>query len=201
MTNQTMSLHSDIDPAATRRMAPTPATIDAVVRDYYPHVQRFAHSILNDPDEAEDAAQEAMIAAVNSLEKFRGESSFKTWLYGITLNICRGHLRKKRTRQTVANALTAFQLVMGHQPTPEESAARNESERELWSAVDSLDEGHRMVVILRYVHELPVREIAEIMRLNEGTVHSRLHYARRTLARKLTLKNQHTHFEEGEAEL
>jgi RNA polymerase sigma-70 factor, ECF subfamily len=186
MTEHTMSLQTELDPAVIRSKSSDPAVVDALVQQYYPHVLRFAHSILDNHDEAEDAAQEALIAAVSSLAKFRGESSFKTWLYGITLNVCRGHMRKRKMRQSVVQALQMVQMVAGNQPTPEDSTQRLETDSELWRAVEGLDEAHRTVVILRYVHELPVKDISRIMKINEGTVHSRLHYARKTLQYRLT---------------
>lgn len=172
--------------------------VDALVEQYYPHVLRFAHSILDNHDEAEDAAQEALIAAVGSLAKFRGESTFKTWLYGITLNVCRGHMRKRKMRQSVEQALQLVQVVAGNQPTPEDATQRLESDNELWRAVDGLDDAHKTAVILRYVHELPVRDISRIMRINEGTVHSRLHYARRMLQQHL---NANSTSESAESEV
>ena len=69
--------------------------------------------------------------------------------------------------------------------SPEEAAAQNEAHRQLWQAVDSLDEKHRLPVILRYVHELTVAEIAASLGTNEGTIHSRLHYARKALLDRL----------------
>ncbi len=192
-----MSLHSELDPAVIRSQASDPTLVDSLVQQFYPHVQRFALSILDDPDDAEDAAQEALIAAVGSLAKFRGDSTFKTWLYGITLNVCRGHLRKRRMRNSATQALRIVESLVGHHPTPEDATARMEADATLWKAVDGLDEGHRTVVILRYVHELSVRDISRIMGINEGTVHSRLHYARRTLHQRLTANRMVESVERG----
>ena len=61
---------------------------------------------------------------------------------------------------------------------PEELVIQNEKEAALWKSLNQLDEIHRIVVILRYFHELPVREISEILAIPEGTIHSRLHSAR-----------------------
>jgi RNA polymerase sigma-70 factor (ECF subfamily) len=69
--------------------------------------------------------------------------------------------------------------------SPEHAVETAERDHDLWAAVDSLDDKHRLVIALRYVHELPVAEIAQVLEINEGTVHSRLHYARRQLARQL----------------
>ncbi len=159
--------------------------IEALVHGYYAQVQRLALSLLDDPDDAEDATQEVFIAAARALPDFRGDASLKTWLYTITLNHCR-RVRQKRQRQQLLRApLEKLQGWLSGGPTPEESTARRESDRHLWQAVDSLSEKHRLPFILRYVHGLTALEIAEILVINEGTVHSRLHYARRYLKQKL----------------
>lgn len=167
-----------------------PLVIEALVKEYYAYLLRLSISILQNRQEAEDATQEAIITAVANLHKFRKEASLKTWLYTITLNTCRGHLRKQKTRQTLQNTLQSLHLTKSHTiPSPENSSLHNESAHELWSAVDSLSEKHRLPVILRYVHELQIAEIAQILNLSEGTVHSRLHFARKKLKTIITLKD------------
>jgi RNA polymerase sigma-70 factor (ECF subfamily) len=168
-----------------RSQADDPVVIEALVSQYHPFIYRLALSILDDPDEAEDAAQEAFIAATMNLDRYRGESSLKTWLYAIALNTCRGHLRKRKARQTMRKTWNAVQALISRPPTPEESALRNEADTRLWEAVDELGEKHRLPVILRYVHSMSVPEIAQVLGINEGTAHSRLHYARRKLQGRL----------------
>jgi RNA polymerase sigma-70 factor (ECF subfamily) len=165
-----------------------PSSADQLVRDFYQPVQYFAQSILNDPDDADDVAQEALIVAMSSLSKYRGESSFKTWLFSITLNLCRQHFRKLRSRRTLATALQAVEMTAGQPPAPEDIVSRHEADRRLWAAVDALDEEHRTAIVLRYVHDLEIKEIAFITRTKEGTVHSRLHRARLNLQRMLADK-------------
>jgi RNA polymerase sigma-70 factor (ECF subfamily) len=69
--------------------------------------------------------------------------------------------------------------------SPEETAIKNEKEAALWQALNKLDERHRIVIVLRYFHELQVNEIAEILSLPEGTIHSRLYTARERLKNAL----------------
>lgn len=172
-------------------------TLDSLVHSYYPAVVRLALSILADGspatlDEAEDAAQETFIAAANALGSFHGGSSLKTWLFAIAINTCRSRLRRRKAQRALAQTLANVQRLFGGTEntqcpaqSPERATETAERDRELWNAVDSLDEKHRLVVLLRYVHELPVTEIARALEVNEGTIHSRLHYARQQLARQL----------------
>lgn len=164
-------------------------SLEALVGEYYAYIRRLALTILDDGQgdasaEAEDAAQETFITAHRSLAGFRGRASLKTWLTAIAVNACRGRLRKRRLRQTLQATLQGLHLA--RQPeSPEETAVENEARRQLWQAVDGLDEKHRLPVILRYVHELSVAEIAASLGASEGTIHSRLHYARKALLDRL----------------
>lgn len=178
--------------------------IEDLVLRYYPAVVRLALAILDDGsgrypdglpavDEAEDVAQETFIAAARSLEDFRGSASPKTWLFSIAINACRSRLRKRKAQRRLVQMLGLAQRLFGQQGTPGQGAERgveqgvecDERDRQLWSVVNDLSEKHRLVVVLRYVHELDSAKIAEVLRISEGTVHSRLHYARQQLAEKL----------------
>ncbi len=159
--------------------------IEALVAVHYPTIRRLAASILDDPHEADDAAQETFIAACRALDAYRGEAELKTWLTAIAVNICRGRLRKRKVRQALQSTLEALHLASASHPTPEKVALQHEADGQIWQAVDDLDEKHRLVVILRYVHELPVPEIARILDTSAGTIYSRLHYARHMLQNRL----------------
>jgi RNA polymerase sigma-70 factor (ECF subfamily) len=165
--------------------------IEHLVGEYYPYIRRLALSILDDLHEAEDAAQECFVAAHRSLIGFRNEADPKTWLTTIAVNVCRGRLRKRKVRQTLTATLQSLHLIRHSLPTPEQAAIQNEVDQSIWKAVDALDDKHRIPVILRYVHDLNVPDIARILHLRQGTVHSRLHYARRKLHSQLRHLNPH----------
>ncbi|HVN52695.1 MAG TPA: RNA polymerase sigma factor [Anaerolineaceae bacterium] len=153
--------------------------IGALVQTYQPPVFRLALSILDDPQEAEEAAQDTFVAAIRALDTYRGDSSFTTWLYSITINTCRMHLRKGRSRRRLFQALQS--LFEWNRTTTfriEERVVQNETNSTIWKAVQELDEKHRVPIILHYYHDLPTNEIAEILEISPGTVHSRLHTAR-----------------------
>ncbi|MEW5869318.1 MAG: sigma-70 family RNA polymerase sigma factor [Chloroflexota bacterium] len=169
----------------TKSQAHSPVDIEGLVTAYYDYVHRLTLSILDDPGEAEDAAQEAFIAAERALPGYRGQATPKTWLTTIAVNFCRRRLRRRRGRAALQAALQAVHLLAAPEDGPEQTAIQDEARRELWQAVDALGEKHRLPLILRYVHELSVPEIAASLGLNEGTVHSRLHYARQKLATEL----------------
>ena len=160
--------------------------IETLVRQYETGVFKLALSICNDVSEAYEITQETFIAVLRSLPGYQERKSFKAWLYTITINTARGHLRKRRITEKLRTTLkTLFQVEVQKSYTPEETVIQNEKEALLWQALNSLDERHRIVVVLRYFHELSISEIAEILSINEGTIHSRLHTARERLKNSL----------------
>lgn len=164
--------------------------IETLVRQYETGVFRLALSVCNDVPEAYEITQETFIAALKALPRYQNNKSFKAWLYTITINTARTHLRKNRIVEKLRNTLTSIFLVEAQKSTsPEEAAIQSEKEAILWKALNSLDERHRVVTVLRYFHELSVAEISEILSIHEGTVHSRLHTARERLKNALEQLN------------
>lgn len=160
--------------------------IEAFVRRYEAGVFRLALSIVDDPLEAREIAQETFIAALNALRTYTEKSTLRAWLYRIAYNRSQSHLRRRRVMARLRAALSGL-LQLSEQParTPEETVIADEKEAAVWRSLQKLDERHRVVVILRYFHELPAADIARILSISEGTVHSRLHTARERLRAEL----------------
>ncbi len=152
--------------------------LERLVASCQPAAFRLALSILDDPAEADDVAQEAFIKAIRGLSAYREDAGFKTWLYRIIVNSCLGRLRKKRARQRLGHLLTNlfFQAARDDTP-PEKQAIQDESSQLVMQAVDSLDDAHRLPVVLRYYHELPIAQVAAILGVSTRTVHIRLKQA------------------------
>jgi len=176
---------NDIEQFIQKASPDDPRLSQVMVAQYYDSVYRLTSSILNDTDDAEDATQTTFIRAYQSLNRYTPGVNFRNWLFTIAVNISRDFLRRRRARQGMQSVIQSIFHLGSHPPSPEEAAIQNERHRELWQAVQSLDEKHRFVVLLRYVHDLPAREIAVILDISEGTDHSRLHYAVRKLQSQL----------------
>lgn len=131
---------------------------------------RTAYLITRDWATAEDAAQEGFIRAYRALGSFRPGSPFAPWLYRIVVNEARRAVA--RAGRVPTEPLDPERL--GAAPGPERKA-------ELWAAVDSLDEDHRLVLILKYFKGFAEAEIAAILELRQSTVKSRLYVARQRL--------------------
>ncbi len=169
--------------------------IEMLVREYEAGVFRLALSILGDPAEANEVMQETFLSALRALPTYQEKKTFKSWLYTIAVNHSRSHLRKRKVIERLRSTLTAiFRVDIEKQDSPEETVIQNEKEAALWRSLNRLDDRHRIVVILRYFHELSVGEISEILSIPEGTIHSRLHTARATLRDNL----KHLRAEQGE---
>lgn len=156
-----------------------------LVQSYHSELFRLALSILDDPAEAEDITQDVFIAALHALDSYRGESAFKTWLFSITVNICRRRWRQRKARERLKQLLSVFPLINVSPSAPEEILIGREGRKELWKAVEALGEKYQLPLTMFYGQELSVAEIAQILGIPVGTVLSRLHTARERLAATL----------------
>ncbi len=154
-----------------------PAVVEALLREYSTYIYQLSLSILRDADEAKDATQETFLAAVKSLHRYQPGTNFHAWLSQIAVNVCRGSLRKQKAQQALHAALQAIHSLVWRADEPEEALEQADLRSRLWAAVNGLDEKHRLPVILHYIHEVPTQEVAQILGISPGTVHSRLHYA------------------------
>jgi len=161
--------------------------IELFVRQYEADVFRLALSIVSDRAEANEITQETFLSALKSFRLYQEKNSLRAWLYTIALNHSRSHLRKQKILERLRTAVTTvFQLEERHkQRSPEDVFIQDEKEAAIWNELNKLDERHRTVVVLRYFHDLSISEISEILAVNEGTIHSRLHTARERLKRSL----------------
>jgi RNA polymerase sigma-70 factor (ECF subfamily) len=169
-----------------------------LVQSYHSEIFRLALSILNDPADAEDITQDVFISAIHALDSYRGDSAFKTWLFSITVNVCRRRWKQRKTRERLIQVLQSiFPLIGAGSVHPEDVLIRRENRAELWKAVNGLNEKYRLPLTLFYGHELPVAEIAQVLNIPVGTVLSRLHTARERLAAKLHTETD-IHYEVSE---
>jgi RNA polymerase sigma-70 factor (ECF subfamily) len=169
---------------------------EAMLDRYYANLHYLAYSILGDADEADDAVQEGLIRALGRIDRYRPGSNMKAWLSSIVVNNCRDRIRRHQARQRLNDGLQWIFRSRPSRKSPEDRGVNKEAKSTLWSSVNKLGDKHRLPVILRYVHDLSVREISQILNIREGTVHSRLHYACRYLGRQLSIDDREGLIEE-----
>jgi len=165
-----------------------------LVEAHRDRVFNITYRMLGNRAEAEDVAQEVFIAVFKTIDTFREESKFSTWLYRVTVNHCKNRIkylarRHDRDRDELdemspgANAATNG--APARAPQPDRALEGAQMEQLLQDAIANLDDDHRVVVVLRDVEDLSIEEICEITGLPDGTVKSRLHRARLALRKKL----------------
>lgn len=158
-------------------------------------VYNITYRMLGNRAEAEDVAQEVFITVFKTIDTFREESKFSTWLYRVAVNHCKNRIkylsrRKDRDRdeldETNANGTSADAPISAPMPSaPDRALEGAQMEKLMQEAIEGLDEDQRTVVVLRDVEDLSIEEICEITGLPDGTVKSRLHRARLVLRKKL----------------
>ncbi|MBC8163087.1 MAG: sigma-70 family RNA polymerase sigma factor [Roseiflexaceae bacterium] len=150
-----------------------------LVGRYQRTVVNLAYRMLGDLHEAEDVAQEVFIRAYQSLGRYDPARRFFPWLYRIAINRClstRARPRPESLADETSDALA------DSAPSPEQQAARNETQADVQRAIAALPEHERSLVALRYGADLSYDEIAATMQLPLGTVKTRLFRARQRLA-------------------
>jgi RNA polymerase sigma-70 factor, ECF subfamily len=162
------------------------AAIETLVHTYQHLVYRLAYSILGDAAEADEAAQDTFVAALGALRSYRGDATFKTWLYAITVNVCRGRLHKRHAKERLQQVMQSiFQIARPDAEHPESVVVSREADEAVRKAVHALDEKLQLPIILRYEHGLPIAEIAQVLKVSERTVHTRLRAAHEQLRHTL----------------
>lgn len=166
-----------------------------VVEQYQDKVYNLTYRMLGDRNEAEDLAQEVFITVFKSIDSFRGDAKFSTWLYRVAANHCKNRIKylarrhdrdqseydEQIERRAAAGAVTG----PAKMPRPDVHLEGLEREQLLQAAIAELEDDHRLLIVLRDIEELSYDEICAITELPEGTVKSRLHRARLALRKKL----------------
>lgn len=172
---------------ARARRGELPA-FEELVRRYEKRVYAVALRSSGSPEDAADITQEVFLRAWRSIESFRGDSGFSTWLFRITMNLCVDHARHKHAQPQTQPIVTDDETerpLPDPAPTPEEHLDNRELGRELSAALEEISEEHRRIVLLRDVSGMSYTEIAEVLEISEGTVKSRLSRARIALRKVL----------------
>ena len=163
-----------------RALAGELGAFERLVGRYEKAVYNLAYRMLGNAADAEDAAQETFLRAYASLGSYQAARKFGTWLLSITSHWCIDRLRRRKV--VSLEALADVSLLGGTTDGPEREALAREHEREVQGRLAALPEAYRLIIVLRYWHELSYTEIAETTGLPLSTVRMRLFRARRLLA-------------------
>lgn len=172
---------------ATAAAAETIDDFDGVVRAHQQYVFRVIASVVRDSDLADTLTQECFLRAYQKRETYRGESSMRTWLVTIAVNLARDHVRNRRagfwqrlfTHGTKAEDLA--DSLPDRRPRADDMLVAREGVQEVWKALDRLPERQRTVFTLRFVNDMSLEQIAVAMGTTVGTVKTQLSRAIGTL--------------------
>ncbi len=168
-------------------------SFDVLIERYKERLYATVYHMTSNRDDANDLVQDTFIKAYKSLRSFKGQSSFYTWVYRIAVNRTINFLKrgKNRTQHSLDNVDDAIQTdpdfveLMSH-ATPRREAGLHELQERLNGALQKLSENHRAVVVMHDVQGMTHADIAKAVNCSEGTVRSRLFYARQQLQGLLT---------------
>ena len=181
----------DADLVARAKEGDTEA-FDELVIKYTPRLYGLVYHMTSNREDSNDILQDVFAKAYRSLKRFKGKSSFYTWIYAIATNMTLNFLKKRNRRQgmslddvdsSIENDKEFIELTSKSDPIRE--AHIGELQKKLNEAMQTLSDNHRAVVTMYDIQGIPHTEIAKILGLSEGTVRSRLFYAHRQLQTQL----------------
>ncbi len=156
--------------------------------EYHHDVFKFLIYLTRNQDHAEDLMHEVYVRVLRAYSGFEGKSSEKTWLFSIAKNVAIDHFRRNTVRKK--HALDTFDWekseLVSTGSLPDEQAVMNEDMKELLDALDTCTGDQKMVIQLRFIHELSIAESAAILGWTEGKVKTTQHRAIQALRRKLS---------------
>lgn len=159
---------------------------EILIQRYQDKVYNLAARMINNREDARDLAQETFIQIYKSLQHFRGDCNFSTWLYRVASNKCLDFLRRKRPEQVCHPAFEKDELIADSRAGPEEQLIKEEEAYIIRKVLANLPRNYRMVLVLHHYQLLSYKEIARILDLPVKTVATRLYRAKLILKEKLT---------------
>lgn len=145
----------------------------------------FMRMLWRDREKAEDFVHDLFSKIVNKPESFDVNRSFKTWFYSVANNMCKNEYKKQEVRKGMTNGLDRFYTLSDQNTNVLNEVQDNFFQEAFQRSLSDLDDKHKEAFSLRHLDGLSIKEIAEVLEINEGTVKSRLFYATKYLAQSL----------------
>ena len=182
-------MQSDPDrEALVRALDGDTRAFDELIVKYSPKLYGLIYNMTSNKEDTNDLLQDVFAKAFRSLERFKGKSSFYTWIYAIATNMTLNFLKKRKRR--MASSLDEVESGIQNDPAfvdytnranPRQQSDVHSLQQKLNEALQELSDHHRAVVTMFDIQGLPHAEISRILGVSEGTVRSRLFYAHRQL--------------------
>ena len=168
-----------------------PKAFEVLFKKYREQVARLVYSIVKHEALVQDIVQEVFLLVFRHLSKFRQHAAFKTWIYRITVNESLRQLERARRWQPLPDGdserskIPSTLIVVENGESPDRVLIDGEQKALVHDALNSIRPHHRTILVLYYLEDLSVQEIAEVLEIPEGSVKSRLFYARDGLRKVL----------------
>ncbi len=160
-----------------------PHAFETLFRKYQTYVYNVSLGMLNNSEDAADITQETFLRLHRSLDSFRGDSTFSTWLYRVAVNLCITEIRRRgRNRYQFLDDIAhdeEAQLTEEPGPTPDEAIELAEERQVVHRVLRTLPPDYRAIMVLRHFQQLAYEEIAEVLNLTLSQVKTRLFRARK----------------------
>jgi RNA polymerase sigma-70 factor, ECF subfamily len=159
---------------------------------YKDKIYYLAYRMLNNVQEAEDVVQETFLRVFKNLDRYDEKQKFSTWIYRIATNLSIDRLRKRKAVYSLDAGMAPdgegtdyYSTLASTDPSPEGQLILTETQQTIRRAIDQLPEKYKSVVILRYMHDMSLQEISEVLNMPVTTVKTRVHRGREYLRKKL----------------
>ncbi|MFC6041201.1 RNA polymerase sigma factor SigW [Paenisporosarcina macmurdoensis] len=163
-----------------------------IVELYQDKLYRICYRMLGNKHEAEDIAQEAFVRAFINIHTFDTNRKFSTWLYRIGTNLCIDRIRKKKPDYYLdaevagTEGLNMYSQIASKEELPEQEVLKMEMQDRVQYEISRLPDKYRAVIVLKYMEDLPLQEISDILEMPLGTVKTRIHRGREALRKQLS---------------
>ena len=165
-----------------------------IVELYKDKIYYLGYRMLNNRHEAEDVVQETFLRVFKSLDRYDPGQKFSTWIYRIATNLSIDHLRKRKPTYSLdadmndQEGLDGYSMLPSDDRTPESEFMISETKQTVYDAIESLPAKYKSVMILRYLQEMSLQEISDVLDIPVTTIKTRVHRGREFLRKKLESK-------------
>ncbi|CAM4015962.1 RNA polymerase sigma factor SigW [Cohnella lubricantis] len=165
-----------------------------IVDLYKDKLYHLAYRMMNNRQEAEDIVQECFLRVYKHLDRYDENQKFSTWIYRIATNLCIDRLRKRKPTYSLDaessehEGLDGYAMMPSDDRTPESEMLLSETQRIIREAIETLPPKYKSVIVLRYLQDMSLQEISEVMGMPVTTVKTRVHRGREYMRKKLENK-------------
>ena len=158
---------------------------------YQDKLYHMAYRMLSNRQEAEDVVQDAFLRVYKNLDRFDETLKFSTWIYRIATNLCIDRLRKRKPTYSLDaesqdyEGLDGYSMIPSDDKTPESELILSDTQRIIHQAMESLPPKYKSVMMLRYIQDLSLQEVGDILDMPVTTIKTRVHRGREFLRKKL----------------